>query len=122
MSMSNALSDVALARVGHGIPFFIFAVCSLNALQKFAMFMLRCPNMGPSGGAELAIPAGISERKRLLCSTFSDNLRNARKRLEIFTGILSPVYFLFAHKEQIERSKTPFFSCVQYITEKELWK
>src|SRR5215831_17908377 len=43
---------------GIGIPFSIFWVCALNALQNSMMLRPRWPSAGPIGGDGLAAPAG----------------------------------------------------------------
>ena len=43
---------------GIGMPFSIFWVCALNALQNSMMLRPRWPSAGPIGGDGLAAPAG----------------------------------------------------------------
>src|SRR5499426_3735694 len=43
---------------GIGMPFSIFCVCALNALQNSMMLRPRWPSAGPIGGEGLAAPAG----------------------------------------------------------------
>src|SRR5688572_25197258 len=43
---------------GTGMPFSIFWVCALNALQNSMMLRPRWPSAGPIGGAGFALPAG----------------------------------------------------------------
>ncbi len=43
---------------GIGVPFSIFWVCALNALQNSMMLRPRWPSAGPIGGDGLAAPAG----------------------------------------------------------------
>src|SRR5947209_17492184 len=43
---------------GMGVPFSIFCVWALNALQNSMMLSPRWPSAGPIGGDGLALPAG----------------------------------------------------------------
>src|SRR6476659_2107542 len=43
---------------GIGMPFSIFWVCALNALQNSMMLRPRWPSAGPIGGEGFAAPAG----------------------------------------------------------------